>query len=108
MSCSYRTIILWLQDHLLTCPFKYFSGFDCPLCGFQRSIIALLKGCYFDSFSYYPATIPILVIFIYQLLNPYLPLSLPSRYRSVFSVCTVLIVAVSYLFKVARYLKYLY
>jgi len=52
--------IEWLSNHLLTCPSKYFFHFDCPGCGLQRSVIALIEGDLIKSFQLYPATIPIL------------------------------------------------
>jgi len=51
-----------LQLHLLPCPFKYLTGIDCPGCGFQRSLIALLQGNFQKSFLIYPPTIPLLLI----------------------------------------------
>lgn len=51
------------DSYLLPCPFKYFSGYDCPGCGFQRSVLALLKGDFHLSFALYPPTLPILVTF---------------------------------------------
>ena len=61
-SCS-LLFIGWLQDHLLPCPFKYLTGLDCPGCGFQRSVLALFKGDIQQSFSFYPPTIPLLIVF---------------------------------------------
>jgi hypothetical protein len=51
-----------LQDFLLPCPFKYLTGIDCPGCGFQRSLIALLQGNFQKSFLIYPPIIPLLAI----------------------------------------------
>jgi len=55
----------WLQGHLLPCPFKYLTGIDCPGCGFQRSVVALMQGDMHTSFSLYPAAIPLLLFFAY-------------------------------------------
>lgn len=63
---NYWTLIIdWLKEHLLTCPSKHFFLVDCPGCGLQRSIIALLEGNLKESLSTYPATIPIIALFIY-------------------------------------------
>lgn len=62
---NWTDIIDWLKDHLLTCPSKHFFYTDCPGCGFQRSIIELLKGNLMESLSLYPATIPLLSLLIY-------------------------------------------
>ena len=63
--CSRLVFINWLQNHLLPCPFKYLTGIDCPGCGFQRSVIALAQGNLHKSLMLYPATIPLLLFFIY-------------------------------------------
>jgi len=46
--------------HLIPCPIKYLMGYDCPGCGFQRSVIALLNGDLYQSLHFYPATIPLI------------------------------------------------
>jgi hypothetical protein len=61
--------IEWLEDHLLTCPSKHLFDIDCPGCGLQRSILALLEGDWIKSFQLYPATIPILFCFIFTALH---------------------------------------
>lgn len=51
-------MIHWFEDHLMTCPYKALTGFDCPGCGMQRSFIELLKGNFIDSLHLYPALLP--------------------------------------------------
>ena len=63
--CSYLVFTKWLQGHLLPCPFKYFTGVDCPGCGFQRSVLALIRGDLHTSFALYPAAVPLLLFFTY-------------------------------------------
>ena len=65
LSCSHLVFIKWLQDHLLACPFKYLTGIDCPGCGFQRSVIALMQGEVDKSFFFYPPAIPLIIFFAY-------------------------------------------
>ncbi|MDR3218329.1 MAG: DUF2752 domain-containing protein [Dysgonamonadaceae bacterium] len=62
-------IIDWLKAHLLTCPSKQFFHLDCPGCGLQRSIIALLEGDIVRSLQTYPATIPMLFTFAFTALH---------------------------------------
>ncbi|GGB28296.1 MULTISPECIES: DUF2752 domain-containing protein [Mucilaginibacter] len=64
-SCSRLGFIHWLQGHLIPCPFKYLTGIDCPGCGFQRSVVALIQGDFQKSFFLYPAAIPLILFFIY-------------------------------------------
>jgi Protein of unknown function (DUF2752) len=67
--CSHLGFIRWLQNHLLSCPFKKLTGMDCPGCGFQRSVIALLQGNLKSSLYLYPATIPLFLVTIFVLLD---------------------------------------
>lgn len=40
------------NSFLLKCPFKFFTGYDCPGCGGQRALHALLHGEFRRAFSY--------------------------------------------------------
>jgi hypothetical protein len=57
--------IHWLEKHLLTCPYRALTGFDCPGCGIQRSFIELLRGNFTESFFLYPALLPVLFILLF-------------------------------------------
>jgi hypothetical protein len=72
--CSRLVFVNWLQNHLLPCPFKYLTGIDCPGCGFQRSVLALLQGDMHKSFTLYPPAIPLLLFFAYGLADKYFKL----------------------------------
>jgi hypothetical protein len=57
---------------LLPCALKQLLGFDCPICGYQRSMLLLLKGDLKASFFLYPPLIPVTLligIFILYLLK---------------------------------------
>lgn len=54
---------------MLACPSKKFLHIDCPGCGMQRSILAILKGEIGESFYLYPATIPLCLTVILLLLH---------------------------------------
>ncbi len=62
---GYIKTIQWLQDHMLSCPSKKYLHIECPGCGFQRSMIFLLKGEFINSFQMYPASLPIIFLFIF-------------------------------------------
>ena len=60
----------WLQNHMLPCAYKQIFGLNCPMCGFQRSLIELLKGNVFESIIIFPALLPLIFSFsIYALLR---------------------------------------
>ena len=58
-----------MEIPLIPCPIKHFFHIDCPGCGMQRSILALLEGDFCKSLSLYPATIPIFALLIYTALH---------------------------------------
>lgn len=66
---SWQNVIDWLSTHMATCPSKHFFHIDCPGCGMQRSIIALLEGDLEKSLSLYPATIPILLLLTFTAIH---------------------------------------
>src|ERR1035437_2838241 len=54
-----------IEDKLLPCAYKQMLGIDCPLCGFQRSLIMLFRGEVTMSFHMYPPLIPILSLMVF-------------------------------------------
>lgn len=54
---------------MMECSWKSWFGVECLTCGFQRSLELLLKGDLLNSFYMFPATIPLLLTFIYTLLH---------------------------------------
>jgi hypothetical protein len=98
--CSRLGFIHWLQNHLIPCPFKYLTGIDCPGCGFQRSLLALLQGDIQKSFSLYPPAIPLLLFFAYGITDKYLKLDTPKFVvKKTLFIITGSIVLVSYIAK---------
>ncbi|MDB4534511.1 DUF2752 domain-containing protein [Vicingaceae bacterium] len=55
-------LVSWLENNMLSCPYKKYFGLDCLGCGMQRSLLALLKGNIVESFYLYPALIPMLIM----------------------------------------------
>ena len=65
----YGGIVHWLEANMLACPSKKYLHIECPGCGIQRSFVALLKGDFVGSLQLYPATMPILCLFIFLMLH---------------------------------------
>jgi len=57
----FESLIQWLQEHMFPCFYKQAFGISCPMCGFQRSIIELIKGNFIESFLQFPALFPLLL-----------------------------------------------
>lgn len=67
-------MVNWLEQHLFTCMFKSMLGIDCPGCGSQRALIALLKGDLMESLNYHAALIPFIItisLLIIQLIGKF-------------------------------------
>ena len=62
-------LIQWLEAHLQPCFYKQNLGVECLGCGFQRSLIALLKGNIWESVLLYPGLIPMLGLFAFLVLH---------------------------------------
>jgi hypothetical protein len=98
--CSYLNFIKWLQNNLISCPFKKITGIDCPGCGFQRSVIALLKGNWRESFHLYPATIPLLITTLFLLSDMVLHFKHQQIIKKTLYIVTGNIIVIGYLFKI--------
>lgn len=93
--------ITWLQNHLLPCPFKYLTNIDCPGCGFQRAIIALVKGDLTQSFTLYPPAIPLVLFLGCLLFGKYLKLHTTRRLlKKYLIIIVVAMVLINYGFKI--------
>lgn len=99
--CSCLFNIKWLQNYLLPCPFKKFTGLDCPFCGLQRSVIALITGNFRQSLYLYPATVPILVLIILSLVKLRAPIDKKNYLKKCLSIFTGVIIAWAYLMKIS-------
>jgi hypothetical protein len=91
--------IQWLEKHMLTCPSKAYLKIECPGCGFQRSAIALIKGHLSESFSLYPATIPIILLVVFSLLHVKLKFSFGALMIKYLYILTAIIIFISYIYK---------
>lgn len=63
----YTDALGWLEDHSLPCIFRMMFHVDCPGCGFQRSLLALLRGDIYNSIRLYPGLLPMLLFFTFLL-----------------------------------------
>ena len=93
-------IIHWLEHHLLTCPFKHLTGLDCPGCGIQRSIVALLEGNFIASFKLYPATLPIFALMVFALVHLKFELKNGAFFIKFLYIVVTLIIIINYIYKI--------
>lgn len=93
----------WLNHHLFACPFKSHFGIDCPGCGFQRSVIALLKGNFLESLKLYPATIPFLFVLIFMLVHIKYDFKFGAQIIKITVATIAVIILINYIYKIYTY-----
>ncbi|WP_461533747.1 DUF2752 domain-containing protein [Sinomicrobium sp.] len=96
----------WLQHHLLPCPLKWLTGFDCPGCGFQRSLMALLQGDMEKSWELYPATIPLLLLFAITLWQRIQPSGFGKYCFKILVYVAGSIILISYILKITAGIRW--
>ncbi len=94
-----QSIIHWLENHFMTCPYKAMSGVDCPGCGMQRAFIELLKGNFVESFQLYPALLPTVFTLLITALHLIFKFKNGAAIIKYSFIITVSIVVVSFLLK---------
>lgn len=90
----------WIESNLLACPFKSFTGIDCPGCGIQRSIIAIFQGNFFSSIKIYPATIPIFALLGLTAIHLKLDLKNGALLIKSFYIGITIIIIFNYIYKI--------
>ena len=90
----------WLNHHLLSCPFKAHFGFDCPGCGLQRSVLALLKGNILESFKFYPATVPLIILIIFTVVHLKVDFKFGAQLIKLVFVGIAVIILINYIYKI--------
>lgn len=92
-------LVNWLEDHMLPCPYSKYFGVDCFGCGMQRSFIALLKGNFIDSFYFYPALFPMLVLFTLLIIHLIFKFKHGAKWLKYNFIIVVSIVVINFLMK---------
>lgn len=92
--------IHWLENHLLSCPFKKLTGLDCPGCGLQRSIVALLKGDIVGAFKFYPPTFVLLALLVFALLHLKFDFKNGALTIKAMYILTTAVIIINYIYKV--------
>lgn len=93
----------WLSRHLLSCPFKQFFHVDCPGCGLQRSIIALLRGDIATSFQLYPPTIPIIGLFVFSMIHLKFDLKNGAFFIKLLYIFISIVIVINYIYKIINH-----
>jgi len=87
------------EDYFIPCPIKRKFGIDCPGCGLQRSIDAILEGDFYSSFICYPPTIPILLFFLFAAAAILFKFKNGLRYIHRFFYFNLILIGLNYAYK---------
>ena len=96
-------VLNWLNDHLLTCPFKQLFHFDCPGCGLQRSVLALMRGEFLESFQLYPATVPMIILFIFAMIHLKFDLKNGAFFIKMLYIFISIVIVINYIYKIINH-----
>ena len=93
-----QKIVTWLEAHMGSCSFQELAGIECPGCGIQRSIIALLKGDFPGSILLFPALLPLLGMFAFLSIHLVFKLKHGAFVLKIFYITNTAIIIGNYLY----------
>jgi hypothetical protein len=91
--------LLDFQIPLLPCASKSLLGIDCPICGFQRSLLHLLNGNLYDSLLFYAPLIPSLILILLFLCRLIMPQTISLAFLKQTGLFVLILIIVNYLTK---------
>jgi len=87
------------EDYLIPCFNKKLFGVECLGCGFQRSVLHLLKGEFAEAFHLYPAIYTLLLFLIFIILNLKFKFKHRKKIIQVLAIMNILMIVISYIIK---------
>ena len=93
------SFVNWLEKRQLSCFYKSVFGVECPGCGMQRALIALLRGEFAESIKLYPALIPTMFMLFFLVVHLFYRLKNGARILVSLFFLNVVIIVISYMCK---------
>jgi hypothetical protein len=94
-----KSLIHWLENHIVPCIFKKYFDIECPGCGMQRSFIELLKGNLSESIKIYPPLIPMIIMVLLLILHLIFKLKNGAKVLKISFIFVALIIIINYILK---------
>jgi hypothetical protein len=94
-----NVLLLDFQFKMLPCASKSLFNIDCPICGFQRSLIFLINGDFKKSFFQYPPLIPVCILLGLFMIHLFSKQLVTRKLLDYSSVIVLLIITVSFVTK---------
>ncbi len=96
----------FFESQYATCTFKETTGLDCLGCGMQRSIHALLEGNINASIHFYPAMIPLIIMFGFLALHLLFKFEKGAKALLIMFIVNALIISIHFFNKMLPLLFY--
>jgi hypothetical protein len=93
-------LIDYYEKHMPACFYHKYLGIDCPGCGFQRSLIYLLKGDIVASLKMFPALIPILIMLFYLVFHLIFKFKKGHKVLLYLFITSASLIVINYIFKI--------
>jgi len=87
------------QFKMLPCASKSLFNIECPICGFQRSLIFLVNGDFKKSFIQYPPLVPVCLLMVFFLIHLINKKIVTRKKMNFISVIVLIIVTTNYITK---------
>src|SRR6218665_1576367 len=88
-----------IEQHLFACSVKQLLGLDCPGCGMQRALVALLRGDVLGSLRFNASLIPFLLTVVYTVTHLVVGFRNGARWTVILFSTTVGIMLLNFLIK---------
>ena len=92
-----------MVNYLLPCAYKSLFGIDCPICGFQRALVWLLKGDFTQSFSIYPPLLPVVFLMMIFSLHLFKRKLISRNFLNYYSLLVLTFISVNYIIKLTMW-----
>jgi hypothetical protein len=97
-----QPMFLFSEILLFPCAYKQLFGIDCPMCGFQRSLLLLLRGNFRESFFMYPALVPTLALIGFFGMHLISKKMVTKKFLLTYGAVVLSLIIVSYAVKLAN------
>ncbi len=94
------SFVEWLEKNQSPCFWKRTCGIECPGCGMQRAIIALLKGNIWESILIYPALIPTFFLLSFLILHLIFKFKKGAKVILISFIFVVSIIVINFILKI--------
>ena len=99
MKCPSFNVEMTLENYMIPCLSKTLFGFECMGCGFQRSLLLILRGQFVEAFYMYAAIYPLLILLAYLIFTRFYKFKNYSKGINWLSIITISTIILSYTIK---------